>query len=172
MFDLELKTEVLKKEQLLEIFTTFLLESGFSIIEKNYNQNPCIVKIKDNARKFEIHFIIKNISGGGWEDKKNIKRIQVGDVKSSLINSNKIRTHMLCGITLYKEKYILVVWNSYLYKKHATNRSCYIHAETIKKCYERGYVFINESNQDIWLCDSSKFGFLIRDYISYNYDAE
>ena len=79
---------------------------------------------------------------------------------------------MLCGITLFKDKYILVVWNSYLYTAHATNRSCYIHAETIKKCYEKGYVFVNESNQDIWLCDSANFGLLIRDYISYNYDVE
>ena len=76
---------------------------------------------------------------------------------------------MLCGITLYKDKYILVVWNSYIYTNHCTNRSCYVHAETIKKCYEKGYVLSREFDQEIWLCDSTKFGLLSRDYVSFNY---
>ena len=161
--------ERMNKKQLLDIFDSFLLESNFAIENKKYDSDPLNVKINDGARKFDLYFILKNISGGGWKEKQEIKRIQIGNIKDKLVTSNKKRTHMLCGLMRYNEKYILVVWNSYLYTKHNTNCSCYVHSETIKKCYETGYVFSHEFDQEIWLCECSKFGLLIRDYISYNY---
>lgn len=164
-----IKIDKLNKNQLLEIFKSFLLQSGFAIEESNYNSDPLEIIINDGARKFDLYFLLKNISGGGWKDNKDIIRIQIGNVKDKLVSTNKKRTHMLCGITLYKDKYILVVRNSYIYINHLTNRSCYIHTQTIKKCYEKGYVFTHEFDQEIWLCDDTKFGILIRDYISFNY---
>lgn len=161
--------EKLNKKQLLDIFDSFLLESGFAIESKNYDDDPLNVKIKDVGRKFDLYFILKNISNGGWKDNSDIKRIQIGNIKDKLVTTNKKRTHMLCGFIRYENKYILVVWNSYLYTSHNTNRSCYVYSNTIKKCFETGYVFSHEFDQEIWLCDSSKFGLLIRDYISYNY---
>ena len=161
--------EKLNKKQLLDVFDSFLLESNFAIENKNYDADPLNVKINDGARKFDLYFILKNISSGGWKDNLEIKRIQIGNIKENLVTTNKKRTHMLCGLIRYESKYILVVWNSYIYTTHNTNRSCYVHSETIKKCYETGYVFSHEFDQEIWLCDCSKFGLLIRDYISYNY---
>ena len=159
----------LNKKQLLDIFDSFLLESNFAIENKSYESNLLNVKLNDGARKFDLYFILKNISSGGWKDNSDIKRIQVGNIKDKLVTTNKKRTHMLCGLIRYENKYILVVWNSYIYTSHNTNRSCYVYSNTIKKCYETGYVFSHEFDQEIWLCDSSKFGLLIRDYISYNY---
>ena len=163
------KIEKLNKKQLSDIFDSFLLQSNFAIENKNYNSDPLNVKINDGARKFDLYFVLKNISSGGWKDNSDIKRIQIGNVKDKLVTTNKKRTHMLCGLTHYEDKYILVVWNSYLYTSHNTNRSCYVYTDTIKKCYETGYVFSHEFDQEIWLCDCTKFGLLIRDYISYNY---
>ncbi len=162
-------TERLSKEQLLEIFDSFLSVSGFKKKEFNYNETPFNVKIEDPGRIIDIHFLLKNVSGGGWKENKEIKRIQIGNIKDKLVTTNKKRTHMLCGITKFKDKNILIVWNSYLYTKHLTNRSCYIHTDTIERCYENGYVFSHEFDQEIWLCDETKFGLLVRDYISYNY---
>jgi len=159
----------LNKKQLTDIFESFLLQSNFAIESKDYNNDHLYVKINDGARKFDLYFILKNISSSGWKDNYDIQRIQIGNIKDKLVTTNKRRTHMLCGLTYYKDKYILVVWNSYLYTGHTTNRSCYIYTDTIKKCHEKGYVFSHEFDQEIWLCDSSKFGLLIRDYISYNY---
>lgn len=169
MIEEYINIEKLNKRQLLEIFDSFLLQSSFAIEESSYDGYPLEVKINDGARKFDLYFLLKNISGGGWKDNKEINRIQIGNIKDKLVSTNKKRTHMLCGITLYKDKYILVAWNSYMYINHYTNRSCYVHAETIKKCYEKGYVFSREFDQEIWLCDSTKFGLLIRDYVSFNY---
>ena len=165
----EFMLDMLNKKQLYDIFNSFILDSNFAIENSSYETEPSYLKIYDGVRRFDLYFILKNISNSGWKEKNEIKRIQVGNVKEGLVTTNKIRTHMLCGIVGYKDKYILVVWNSYLYTNHSTNRSCYVHADTIKKCYDRGYVFSHEFDQEIWLCDSSKFGLLIRDYVSYNY---
>lgn len=165
----DINIEKLSKKQLIEIFETFLLNSNFAIEEANYSSDPLNVKLNDGARKIDLYFVLKNISGGGWKDLNEIKRIQIGSIKDKLVTTNKKRTHMLCGITSYKDKYILVVWNSYIYTNHITNRSCYVHAETIEKCYKNGYVFSHEFDQEIWLCDNTKFGLLVRDYISFNY---
>ena len=161
--------EKLNKKQLLEVFESFLLQSKFAIEYKNYTEDPLDVKLNDGARKFNLYFILKNISSGGWKDNQNIKRIQIGNIKDKLVTTNKVRTHMLCGLIYYKDKYIMVVWNSYIYTNHNTNRSCYIYFDSIKKCYEKGYVFSHEFDQEIWLCDCHNFALLIRDYICYNY---
>lgn len=161
--------EKLNGKQLQDIFNSFMLKSEFGISDIKNENGKSIIKLNDGVRKFELHYILKNISNGGWKDNVSIKRIQIGKITDGLITTNRIRTHMLCGITKYQDKFILVVWNSYLYTNHSTNRSCYIYQETIKNCYDRGYILSHEFDQDIWLCDESHFNLLIRDYINYNY---
>ena len=165
--------EKLNKKQINDLFYGFLMLSEFGIEKKYNDKEPCIVIINDGVRRFELHYILKNISDGGWTDSyENIKRIQVGNVRDNLVSTNKIRTHMLCGFIKYKDKHILVVWNSYRYTTHNTNRSCYVNLESIIKCYDRGYIFSNDFEQEIWLCDEKHFGLLIRDYINFNYIME
>ncbi len=161
--------EKLNKKQLNDIFYSILINSEFGIVDKKSEMDVDIVKISDGVRKFELHYLLKNISNGGWKNYNNIKRIQIGNIKKGLVYTNRIRTHMLLGLVRYDEDYILVVWNSYLYTNHSTNRSCYITLEAIEKCLNRGYVQVHEFDQDIWLCDKRHFGLLIRDYINYNY---
>ena len=166
---METNNKILEKEELLNVFFQIVENSGFVVTEKDISTEINKIKIKDTARKFELHFIVKNISYGGRKEKEDIKRIQVGNIKDHLVTTNRIRTHMLCGIINYEGKNILVVWNSYLYTNHTTNRSCYIHLETIKKCAKQGYLLTSEFDQEIWLCDETHFGLLIRDYINFIY---
>lgn len=161
--------EICNKNDLINIFDSFILNSEFKIVSKESNGDVNIYKIKDNGRKFELHFILKNISTGGWSDKPQIFRIQVGNVKDNIVDTNKIRTHMLCGVVKFNDEYVLVVWNSKLYTNHNTNRSCYVKLSDIEKCNKEGYVMSNEFNQVSWLCNDRHFSLLIRDYINYNY---
>lgn len=169
MSDSVLTIEKIEKTQLNGIFNEFLLSSDFEIIYSDYLKHPYIVKISDGVRMFELHYILKNISTGGWEEKKKIKRIQIGNISDGLVPTNKIRTHMLCGLVRCENEYLLVVWNSYLYINHNTNRSCYISNDSLIKCAKKGYIMVHEFNQDIWLCNKEHFGLLIRDYISYHF---
>lgn len=159
----------LSKIELYELFKSFLEKSDFNIISEENLADIYKVKINDTARKFDIHFMLKNVSDSGWSDNLEIKRIQVGDVKKNIVYTNKIRTHFLCGITRYNDKNLLIVWNSYRYLNHSTNRSCYVYLESIKSAYEKGYYFTNDFDQEIWLCDEKHFNLLIRDYINFNY---
>ena len=161
--------EKLNKKQLNDVFNDFLMSSELGIMSFDYSKDPYVIKLSDGVRKFELHYVLKNISTGGWKEYGNIKRIQIGSIKEGLVYTNRIRTHMLCGLVRYDDDYILVVWNSYLYTSHNTNRSCYITEESIVKCTKRGYIMVHEFDQDIWLCDKKHFGLLIRDYINYNY---
>ena len=54
--------EKLNKRQLLVIFNSFLLQSCFAIEESCYDGDPLEVKINDGARKFDLYFLLKNIS--------------------------------------------------------------------------------------------------------------
>lgn len=169
MSDKLIITEKLNKQQLNDIFCEFLKCSEFKIQKFDSTKNSSVVFIDDGVRKFELHYILKNISTGGWKEIKNIYRIQIGTIKDDLVYTNRIRTHMLCGLVKYDNKFIMVVWNSYLYTNHNTNRSCYINVESIEKCAIRGYCLVKEFDQEIWLCDKEHFGLLIRDYINFNY---
>lgn len=159
----------LNKTELYDCFKSFLSKSSFNILNENISPDIYNLRINDTARKFEIHFILKNISGSGWSDKDEIKRIQVGNVKKNIVYTNKVRTHFLGGIINYNEKNILIVWNSYRYLNHETNRSCYVNLESIKTAFEKGYYYTNDFEQEIWLCDEYHFNLLIRDYINFNY---
>ena len=154
------------KQELLEIFKSFLDQSNFKIASINEEQNE--VHINDGVRRFIVHFMIKNVSCGGWESKKNIYRIQVANVKDDLIPTNRVKTHMLIGIADYDGEYYLVVWNSYRYTKHNTQRSCYVNEESFEMCKEKGYILVRDFDQETWLCKKDKFSLLVRDYIEMN----
>ena len=154
------------KQELMSIFSDILVQSGFSITECNIETNE--ISIKDGIRNFIVRLIIKNISPCGWEAKETLYRIQVANVKDSIIPTNNVKTHMLCGIADYKGNIILVVWNSYRYLKHNTQRSCYVYEKSFEKCLDNGYVMVRDFGQETWLCEKNKFSLLIRDYIYYN----
>lgn len=155
--------------ELLNKFKNIIVTSDLKLESLISENGKHIANISDCCRKFELHFVIKNISSGGWKEKQTIKRIQIGNIKDGLVSTNKIRTHMLCGIIEINKKFLIVVWDSYLYTNHATNRSCYITNNAIDTAEKNGYAFVNEHNQYIWLSDDKHFNLLIRDYINYNY---
>lgn len=157
------------REQLLSAFSQILVSSGFAIKKVDTTNDSTEIVIDDGVRRFDLFLIIRTLSTGGWKDKPNIKRIQVANIKDLIVYTNKIRTFMLCSMTKYKDKTIVIVWNAYLYTHHKTNRSCYINIDAIEKCYEKGYFLSRDFDQEIWLSDESHFGLLIRDYISFNY---
>ncbi|MCR4874507.1 MAG: hypothetical protein K5923_02035 [Clostridia bacterium] len=168
MSNVVLKT--LTKSQLEEKFEEFLVASNFKITFKDSSKSE--VRISDGIRRFDIFYILKNISSGGWKEKNSIFRIQVSNTKDVLVTTNSIRTHIILGLVEYKGEDILVAWNSYRYVNHKTQRSCYVDESALDTCFNRGYIKVHDFDQETWLCRKENFSLLIRDYLYFNYIGE
>ena len=150
----------------------FIICSNFKVKQNNIDEMQFIYHIEDVARKIRVHFLCKNITSSGWSDKPDIVRIQIKNISDVFFYTNKNKTFLLSGICLYRDKWILIVWNAYRYMNHKTNRSCYVNMSTLEQCYNDGYTFSKEFNQETWLCDVDNFKLLIRDYIMFTYSGE
>lgn len=159
----------LTKSEIIDILNNFFNYSNFEVFKFKDEKDFFDINIKDIARRFNIRMITKNITSCGWRDKPQIKRIQTVNLSDRIIYTNKVSSFLLSGLIKCKDKYILVVWNAYRYIHHTTNRSCYINDKDILECYNKGYCFVHDFDQEIWLCDCNNFNLLIRDYIMFNY---
>lgn len=162
------------KEKLLEEFERFINDSGYKV-EKWLNTNcvPYELLIVDETEKM-THLVIylKNITGAGWEDKPDIKRVQVTNIRvaspDNYVSTTASQTMLILGYYNYDNNPIMVAWDAYRYVKHKTNRSCYVNIDTLKRAYQTGYLITNNSSQKVWLFDSYHFSKFLEDYIAYN----
>lgn len=159
-------------EEINENIEKIIIHSLFKIKNKSTKKNPYIYKIEDVARKINVYFICKNVTSSGWSDKPGIVRIQIKNISEIFIYTNKNETMLISGLCMYKDKIILIVWNAYRYMNHKTNRSCYANVEMLENCYNKGYFFSRDFDQEIWLCDEWHFNLLIRDYVLFTYGNE
>jgi len=163
-----------KKAELLQEFQNFLSLSNYKI-EKWINKRKCPyeVLITDSAQKM-THLILylKNITGAGWKEKPNIKRVQVSNVKvvspDNFVRTSKCQTIMILGYYNFDNNPIMVGWDAYRYTKHKTMRSCYVNVDNLIMGYENKYYEGISQSQKIWIFDSSKFNVFLNSYIKYN----
>lgn len=163
-----------KKAELLQEFQNFLSLSNYKI-EKWINKRKCPyeVLITDSAQQM-THLILylKNITGAGWKEKPNIKRVQVSNVKvvspDNFVSTSKCQTIMILGYYNFDNNPIMVGWDAYRYTKHKTMRSCYVNVDNLIMGYENKYYEGISQSQKIWIFDSSKFNVFLNSYIKYN----
>lgn len=170
----EAEDKIYKKTELLKRFEKFISINGFKLKQRiNSNRAPyeCLVLNKNNE-VFDLVIYLKNITGAGWKDKINRKRVQVSNVKivspDNYIPTSINRTLLILGYYDFDDNPIMVAWDAYRYVGHNTVRSAYITVENLIRGYENRYVETIDSSQKTWIFDSSNFEKFLKNYINYN----
>lgn len=137
----EFVTRKLGKEKLINLFMASVKKSGYEItrLEKADDTNPFepFEIIATDGSKYTIHVCLKNISGAGWSDKPEIKRIQIKQLPE-LPRQRKKEFYILCGVCAYEETTLLAIWDPANYVTHNTVCSCYVYFSSLEKAMNNG----------------------------------
>ena len=161
------------KQELLKEFEKFINVSGFSVKEwKNSDHVPYELIVNKDGINYRLIIFLKNITGAGWADKPNIKRVQVTNVRvvdiDNYINTTDTEALIILGYYNFDNNPIMVAWNAYRYVSHNKNRSCYIDIESLLEGYNNGYITKTCSDQRVWVFRPSYFETFLKNYIEKN----
>ncbi len=162
----------MKKQNNIDKIKEAILCSGFSII--NFNRtNEGFYKIEiDKINHYTIYAFIRTVSGSGWSNKPDIRRVQIkGFDIDSVIASGHSNTSMIIGVDSLYSKDIFIFWNIYNFGNHKKNRSCYVHVNNIFQTFNKGYTITTDFKQKIWLSDKFNFNIILKDYMKFNESA-
>jgi len=162
------------KKELIMKFEEFLMDSGYRIEKWIDNKRaPYELLVIDPEDKM-IHMVVylKNITGAGWADKLNIKRVQVSNIRivdpDNYVGTSNYQTLLILGYYNFDDNPIMVAWDAYRYVQHKTMRSCYVNVESLKRGYQNGYFVGTDSSQKIWVFDHDHFDKFLNNNIEYN----
>ena len=140
------------------------------IIEQSEDKKYSKRELFEYFKSFIMFY--KNITGAGWIDKPNIKRVQVTNVRkgdiSKYISTSNNETLIILGYYNYDDNPIMVAWNAYHYVYHDTTRSCYVDVNTLIDGYKKGYLNTVYAKQNIWVFTSENFERFLQEYINLN----
>jgi len=155
--------------------------SLYSTIEKLAMQAGCVVHKLDyeeektpfvpyefkteNDTLFTVHIYAKNISGAGWADKPEIKRIQIKKLPE-IPRQQKKDFYLLCGVCNYNSQSILAVWDPLNYMTHNTCCSCYVYVSSLEKAVKNGLFFGLNKGKEVMTCSYQGFGDLLKEISS------
>ncbi len=166
--------KIFDKKQLIKKFEDFINESGYRV--EKWITSKCapyeILIVDDNDIMIHLIIYLKNITGAGWGDKPNIKRVQVSNVRikspENYVSTTKYQSMVILGYYNFDDNPIMVAWDAYRYIKHKTMRSCYVNIDSLKIGYQNGYHITTNSSQKVWIFDAFHFDKFLKDYIEYN----
>ena len=180
-YNINIKNEIIKdkpditfcKKELLNKFQEFIYISGYFIMKKsNLSSVPYDIYISNGKYNYRMLMYFKNITGSGWSNKPNIRRVQVSNVRNDdidkYINTTDNSFLVILGYYNFDNNPIMVAWNAYNYVYHNTQRSCYIDIDSLQKGYNNGYYKTICSNQSVWIFTPTYFEKFIEDYIKTN----
>lgn len=161
------------KKDLFEKFKEFISKCGYSITDNNdFKRTPYVVNIKKEDNEYKLIMFYKNITGAGWSDKPNVKRVQVTNVRkgdiSKYVSTSSNETFMILGYYNFDDNPIMVAWNAYHYVYHDTTRSCYVDIDTLLDGYKKGYIETIYAKQNIWVFTPDYFDKFLHEYIESN----
>ena len=161
------------KNELLLIFESFLVNSGFLILEmidiKKETPNFHKFVIKTNNKNFTVNIDIRNIGDAYLPDKPHVKRRQVGKLSFEQIPKNKNDTvSMLVGIKQIDKDFVMACWNPFLFLSHITNRSCYLLEESMEQALNSGVYIGKDCGTPVYICSIDHFDQLLDIYINNN----
>ena len=114
---------------------------------------------------FVVRILPKNISGAGWPDKPEIKRIQVRAFPE-IPRQQRDDFRVLCGIGYYDSQYVLAMWDPLNYMTHSTTCSCYVFISSLEKAVVSGSYYGLNKGKEVFTCDSTHFGTMIKEISS------
>lgn len=159
------------KAELYSALETFFLNAGFCVKEYSDVDRKRIYSLTKNEEQINITVLIKNISGCGWKDRKNIKRIQVLKMARPP-KTTKSQCFLLLGMTSINGSDILVAWNPLKYIYHEKNRSAYVYDEALFEAYNKGFYQTVQNGEKILVCNNNHFSELLDQYYRYSYVEE
>lgn len=156
-------------------------EKLYSIIEDVAQQSDCtIVRIAQsdeqsmfvpyqihlqNGLSMTVHIYAKNISGAGWSDKPEIKRIQIKKLPN-IPRQKKNELYVLCGVCNYGGEDLLAVWDPMNYMTHNTCCSCYVYISSLEKALNTGLFHGLNKGKEVMTCSARHFGDLLNEISS------
>ena len=161
------------KLKLINEFENFINISGYELIGNiDIKSSPYVVNIAKDNKIYKIIMYYKNITGAGWYNKPNIRRVQVTNVRKADINkyisTSNNSFFVIFGYYNFDDNPIMVAWNAYNFVYHETTRSCYVSTELLIQGYKKGFIKTNYSKQQIWIFTPNNFEFFLDDYIKCN----
>lgn len=128
-------------------------------------------KIDYNNYEVELIAVIKNITGAGWENKPNVKRVQVRNCmledNENISKSNINKLNVIIGVYCYDNNPIFVAWDAYRYYNHKTQRSCYVTTDSLIQGYKKKFYDGIDSSQKIWIFKGDCFAKFVNSYVEY-----
>lgn len=131
------------KKTIIKEFESLFSKTSYSFVKwNNVKRAPYECVISDGLKRINVLIYLKWISNAGWEKKPHIKRVQVSNPKNLNLDffryddMNKIS--LIIGYYNY-EKPIFVSWNPLEYRRHNTNRSCYVDVENLINGYNNRF---------------------------------
>ena len=88
--------EKLNREEIINVLYDFFTNSNFSVLKFQTEKDFFDISIKDVARRFNIRMVTKNITGCGWKEKPEIKRIQTVNLSDRITFTNKVSIYISC----------------------------------------------------------------------------
>ena len=169
--------KIFKKPELFAKFEEFISQSGFEVKEwKNKNRVPYELIISKDNVDYRLVVFLKNITGAGWAEKPNIKRVQVSNIRvvdiEKYIDTTATETLIILGYYNFDDNPIMVAWNAYRYVSHGTQRSCYVDIGNLLDGYRNGYCTTNYAEQRIWIFKPTYFEVFLKNYIEKNKVAD
>ena len=156
-------------------------EKLYSIIENVAARSGCIITRLDKAdesmpfepfsvcfeegKTIRVHIYAKNISGAGWSDKPEIKRIQVKKLPE-IPRQTKDDFYVLCGVCDYDSQVILAAWDPQNYMTHNTCCSCYVYISSLEKAINGGLFHGLNKGKEVMTCSEIHFGDLLKEISS------
>lgn len=161
------------KNELFDHFKSFISNCGYCVLEDyDFKTSPYVVNIQKDDKEYKLIMYYKNITGAGWKDKPNVKRVQVTNVRkddiTKYVSTSNEETFIILGYYNFDNNPIMVAWNAYHYVYHDTTRSCYVDIDTLLEGYKKGYVNTVYAKQDIWVFTADYFDRFLQDYIKNN----
>lgn len=155
----------ISKSLLLNMFETLFLNSQWSFVKWNDTKSaPFQCIISNDSKYVKVLVYLKQISNAGWEEKPHIKRVQVSNPKK--LNLDFFRYDDVDKISLILGYYnytkpLLVSWDPNEYRRHNTNRSCYVEIDALLDGYNLDYCKKVSMGQSITLFKPEKFGMFL-----------
>ena len=155
------------KKSLISLFTDIVDKSLCKEVRliDDTGQFVCFEIIDSFEKKYCVHVFFRNISNSGWDDKPEIKRIQIPcleDIKTP----TKHEFSILCGIGKFDEEYMLAVWDPKKYLTHNTVCSCYVFFSSFIKAMNNGFFHGMNEGKEVMVCTASGFEKMIHEISS------
>lgn len=161
------------KIELIREFKNFINISGYTVVgPADIKQAPYELNISNGNTIYKIVMYYKNITGSGWSNKPNIRRVQVTNVRNVDINkyisTSNNSFFVIFGYYNFDNNPIMVAWNAYNFVYHATTRSCYVSIDLLIEGYKKGFLKTYYSKQKMWIFTPHNFELFLNDYIKCN----